>query len=293
MQKKIDLSIIIVSFNTRDLLKQCLDSLFVSLKESHLRFEVIIVDNNSNDGSCVMVREKYPQVRLIENKRNFGFGKGNNQGAKLAKAEVILFLNSDIVVLEKAIEKLYVYFKSLPYNSIVGGKLFNEDRTPQPSCGPAYTLGYIFIAQFLKGDYLSITRYSPRSIKEVDWVMGACMMFSRSDFIDLGGFDEGIFMYMEEIDLEYRAKNKGIKILFYPLAEFIHTGAGSSQGQASPILNVFRGFMYFYKKHMNTWQLYLLRVILLFKAVSAIILFTILGNKSRRQIYFSALKLLK
>ncbi len=289
---KIDLSIIIVSYNTKVLLKKCLDSIFQSLLSAQFTFEVIVVDNHSTDGSRELLAN-YNKVIVLSNDTNVGFGKANNQGGTLANGKVLLFLNSDIVVVDTAITKLYNFFASLPNLSIVGGKLFNTDNTTQSSCGPAYTLFNIFLALFLKGDYLYLTRYSPNTIKEVDWVMGACLMIAKDKFLQLGGFDEGIFMYMEEIDLQKRAQEIGMKILFYPEAHFIHVGHASSSGRASPILNVFRGFTYFYKKHGNNWQNFILRILLILKSISAILLFSILGKKYDRNIYIEALKVIK
>ncbi|HCM37673.1 TPA: glycosyl transferase family 2 [Patescibacteria group bacterium] len=288
--KKTDISIIIVSYNTRELLDRCLNSVYKGLTDSDLNFEVIVVDNASTDGSVEMLTQKYLQVKLIKNTTNVGFGRANNQGAEMARGKQLLFLNSDIIVLDRAIVKLSEYGKTWP-QAVIGGKLFNPDRSPQTSCGPAYSLPNIFVALFLKGDYLNLTRYSPQQIKQVDWVMGACMLMSKEMFLRVGKFDEGIFMYMEEIDFAHRAQKLGAKIYFYPDAHFIHVGAASSHGRANPILNVFRGLIYYYNKHGSSAQKLLLRILLLLKAVSAIILFSLMGKKYDRDIYIKALVL--
>lgn len=290
-KSSLELSMLIISYNTKKLLDKCLHSIYQSLVNKSLRFEVIVVDNASTDGSVELVKELYPQVVLIKNSLNVGFGRANNQGIKKAMSKNILFLNSDTEVMDDAIEKLYRYFKTLPQKSGVGGKLFNPDNTPQPSCGPAYSLWHIFTALFLKGDYLNLTRYSPQRIIKVDWVMGACMVLPREAFREVGGFDEGIFMYMEEIDWQYRAKRQGYQMSFYPDAHFIHTGAGSSQTRTTPILNVFHGFLYYYKKHFPGWRLGVLRVILVLKAVVAIVLFALMHKKEDQKLYFEALKI--
>lgn len=288
---KVELSIIIISYNTSRLLDRCLATLIQSLKHVEFVYEIIVVDNHSSDKSIEMVRQNYKSVRLIENQENVGFGKANNQGARLAIGEALLFLNSDIEVLDDAINKLLTFFKNTKQPVIVGGKLFNTDMTPQPSAGPAYTLKMIFTALFLKGDYTGLTRYSPNTTKKVDWIMGACMMMSRRYFLDVGGFDEGIFMYMEEIDFEHRAVQKNATIYFYPDAHFIHVGAGSSNGRFAPILNVYRGFIYFYKKHRSYAAQIILRSILLLKSLSAIFLFTILNKNDDRKLYIESLKI--
>lgn len=289
--KKIDFSIIIVSYNTNKLLDKCLSTVFQNM--GSLTIEVIVVDNGSTDGSQEMISKKYPQVHLIKNQKNIGYGQANNQGVRYANSDTILIINSDIEVQPDALEFLYRHFLMLPSKSILGAKLFNTDGTPQPSAGPKYSLTNIFVALFLKGDYLNLTRYSPNHIKKVDWVMGACMMFSKKSFSEVGGFDEGIFMYMEEIDWQYRAQQIGYQIYFYPDAHFMHVGAGSSQGRSTPILNVFRGFLYYYKKHHNGFQLIILRVILLLKSIVATFLFGILSKKEDQKMYIEAFSIVK
>ena len=150
---------------------------------------------------------------------------------------------------------------------------------------------HIFVALFLKGDYLNLTRYSPDIVEKVDWIMGACMLLPKDAFREVGGFDEGIFMYMEEIDWQFRAKKLGYQMYFYPEANFIHKGAGSSQDRVTPILNVFRGFLFFYKKHFPGWRLKALRIILILKSIIAIVLFTLLHKKTDKNMYIGALKL--
>lgn len=289
--KKTDLSIIIISYNTKNLLQTCLTTIFDSLTRTSLVVEIIVIDNASTDGSLEMVQSMFSKVTLIKNKENIGFGKANNQGIIEAQSDVVLLLNSDTEVKKSSIEKLYTYFLTLPDKSVVGGKLFNTDGSAQPSAGPQYTLTNIFVALFLKGDYWGYTRYSPNKTKKVDWIMGACMMTRKIAFEEVGGFDEGIFMYMEEIDWQYRAQKNGYQIFFYPEAHFIHIGAGSSKGRATPILNVFRGFLYYYDKHFPGVRTQLLRGLLVLKSLVAIVLFSVLGKKEDQKLYMDAYKI--
>jgi hypothetical protein len=194
-----NLSIIIPSFNTKELLDQCLASIFASVKPNPFSFEVIVVDNSSSDGSVELVKKKYPLVLLLQNKTNLGYGKANNIAMKKARGEYILLLNSDCIVKDKAIENL-LNFASHKHG-FVGGKLFNEDGSEQASCGPFYTLPVVFFMLFFKGDQYHMTRYSPNFSRVVDWVSGACLMGRKEYFVSVGLFDESIFMYMEEIDL--------------------------------------------------------------------------------------------
>ena len=121
MKKAVDLSIIIVSYNTWKLTDQCLESIFTSLANTSISYEVIVVDNASKDRSPELIKKHYPAVRLLSNKENAGYGKGNNQGIRAATGSVVLLLNSDILVLDQAIEKLYRFFMTLPAKSIAGG----------------------------------------------------------------------------------------------------------------------------------------------------------------------------
>jgi N-acetylglucosaminyl-diphospho-decaprenol L-rhamnosyltransferase len=283
-----DLSIIIPSFNTKDLLDRCLESIYRTLKKTSLSFEVIVIDNNSSDGSVELLNKKYEQVIKVFNKENVGYGKANNIGIKRAIGTQILLLNSDCVVLDDAIDKLYRFSLSHP-KSFIGGKLFNEDTSPQTSCGPFYTLPIVFVMLFLKGDTFHITRSSPSSIKQVDWVSGACIMAPKSLFESVGGFDEGIFMYMEEIDLLYRAKEKGYTTLFYPEAHIIHSGAASSKNKKEPVVNIYRGLVYFYNEHYPKWQIKVLKFFLSLKARIVICIGTILGKKETVRLYEKAL----
>src|SRR3989338_7470766 len=204
---KPDLSIIIISYNTKKITKDCLDSMLKSLKKSTLNYEIIVIDNHSIDRSLQLLREyssNYSNIRIIENSENTGFGKANNQGVKIAKSDYILLLNSDTVTLNHSIEKLLSFFKENEYDShFVGAKLFNKDMTEQPSTAPFFTLPVVFAALFLKGDYWGLTRASPNVSRKVDWVSGACIMTKKDFYNKLNGFDESVFMYMDEVDLLY------------------------------------------------------------------------------------------
>ncbi|MBI4226561.1 glycosyltransferase family 2 protein [Candidatus Roizmanbacteria bacterium] len=161
----------------------------------------------------------------------------------------------------------------------------------QPSCGPFYTLPVIFGALFLRGDYWGLTRYSPNKVKEVDWISGACILTKKQYLTSIEGFDENIFMYMDEVDLLYRAKKQGYSVFFYPKAEFIHLGSASSGERKYPILQVFKGLSYFYKKHHTAPEQIILRFMLKLKAVIWLIMGYIFNNTYLKETYGKALKL--
>lgn len=279
MKKKrtgVILSIIIISYNTKQITIDCIESIYRSLKKSDLdlsSLEILVVDNNSTDGSQAALRtlqKKYPMIRLIENKTNTGFGKANNQAVQKARGSYILFLNSDIIVLDNAIEDIFSYYKKHE-NTIhfLGGKLFNKDMTPQPSCGPFFSLPVVFGFLFLKGDHWGLTRFSPDKPCKTDWVSGACILTKKKYFQNLKGFDEDIFMYMEEVELLYRAKQHEYQTFFYDKACFIHLGSASSK-KSYPIIQAYQGFLYLYQKHYGKISFFILKNMLQWKALISI-----------------------
>lgn len=286
-----DLSIIVISYNTAEITKNCLESIEKSLKNTTIKYEILVIDNASTDSSVNALKNYLPAGRhgkIIENKENVGFGRANNQGVKLAKGEYILLLNSDTVVLNHAIEKLLEFAKSNPKAHFVGGKLLNTDMTAQASTAPFYTLPVVFAALFLKGDYWGLTRGSPSKTCKVDWVSGACILTKKTYFNDISGFDEDLFLYMEEVDLLYRAKQKGYNTYFYPDARFIHIGFASSGSKSRPIIQVFKGFMYFYEKHHSKTSQTLLRSMLQLKAGISLFIGRITKNQYLIETYEEA-----
>jgi len=300
-----DLSIIIVNYNTKELLKKCLFSIVTKQQgnkvtkqqSSNITMEIIIVDNGSEEkikNQISKFKNKYQnfKIKLIENKENLGFSKANNQAIQQAQGEYILLLNPDTEVIENGVEQLLSFMKANKKADIAGGKLFNRDKTVQPSCGPFYSLSVCFLLLFLKGDKLGLTRWSPQKVREVDWVSGACLMAKRSVFEKLS-FDENIFMYMDEIEFLYRAKKAGFKVFFYPQAKFFHLGAGSSQTKKTAVLNIYQGLLYFYQKHHSNWRLSLLKLILKTKARATCFLGKLIGNNYLKETYEQALALVK
>lgn len=287
--KSVDLSVIIISYNTRDITKNCLDSLTASLKGAEFSWEIIVIDNASKDSSPQLLKA-YPGIRPVMNKDNVGFARANNQAVKISRGEHILLLNSDTVVLDDAVADMFRTYRKNPDVHFLGAKLFNRDMTPQPSAAPFYTLPVVFGALFLKGDHWGLTRMSPDTFRKVDWVSGACILTKREYYDRIHGFDEGIFMYMDEVDLLYRAKQAGYRTYFYPQARIIHLGSASSN-KTYPILQVYRGFLFFYRKHYSRVELLCLKFMLQLKALVSIIIGYITGNGYLKTTYEEALKL--
>jgi GT2 family glycosyltransferase len=295
-----ELSIIILSFNTKDITLQCLDSIYKSmavregLKPSPT-FEIIVWDNASHDGS-VEALETYAKTHdnlvFIPHKENIGFGRGNNRAVEKAKGKYILCLNSDTIILDNAIGKMLEFYKeNEDYIHFLGPKIFNKDMTDQPSAAPFYTPPVVFGSLFLRGDLWGLTRYSPDKLTKVDWLHGACFLTKKEYYEKLKGFDESIFMYMEEVDLQYRASKLGYTSYFYPEAQIIHLGSASSGGKTFPILQVYKGFLWFYKRHYGQFSIFLLKRMLQLKALFAYLLGRLTGDQYLINTYAEAYEL--
>lgn len=293
---KIDLSIVIVSYNTKQVTEDCVESINRSLINTKIKYEIIVVDNNSLDGSAEALQKiaqnKANKLSYFQTGSNLGFGKGNNFGVKKANGKYILFLNSDTIILNRSIEKLYdFYVKNEKQIHFLGPKLLNADLTPQTSACRFFSLPVVFAALLLKGDYWNLTRSSPDKFCQVDWVTGACILTTKKHFQQLGGFDENIFMYMEEVDLLYRAKKINLNTFYYPESQIIHLGSASSNGRTYPILQVYKGFLFFYKKHYSIFHLLILHVILKLKALFACFIGKIKGDQYLIRTYEQAFKI--
>jgi GT2 family glycosyltransferase len=256
-EKTLDLSIIIVNWNTVDLLRQCLQSIYANTHG--VDYEAFVVDNNSSDGSTQMVSKCFTQVRLIPNRENYGFAKANNQAIAQCNGRYILFLNPDTTVVNNAIGKMLSFMKGHPDTGALGCKLLNPDGTLQPSCRSFPSFKYMFY------EWIGLSRLFPKSkifgrykmtywdhkdVREVDQPMGACLMVRRDVIDQVGPFDEGYFMLFEEVDLCYRIKKAGWKIYFIPDAEVIHHHSYSVNKVKNRMLfNSHKGMYRFYKKH--------------------------------------------
>lgn len=298
--KALDLSVIIISYNTCDITRACIESVMRSMKDSDLSYEIVVVDNDSQDGSAKMLLELNKHhdsiLTLVLNSENIGFGRANNLGVQKASGTRVLLLNSDTIVLDHAIDKLHRFQTADPNRRFVGAKLLNADKSPQDSCGPLYSPFVVFVHLLLMGDRwptgIRFTRTSPTTSKQVGWVSGACILCSKDDFMGLGGFDEKIFMYMEEIDLLKRAKEKGMQTYFYADARIIHLGSASSGGKRTfPILQVYTGLLYYYKKHYGKTSQSLLKTMLQLKALLGIVIGRLTGSTYLTQTYEKALAL--
>ena len=294
-----DVSIIILSYNTSRLTKKCVESVFSSVETSEdFTAEVIVLDNASTDSSVKMLKffeKNHPSAvnfKLLASKENLGFAKGNNRAVQQATSENILFLNSDIEVVDNAISLFVSWFNESHY-SIAGAHLVFGDGKIQPSAGRFYSLPIAFFALFLKGDSWGASRFSPRSPMSVDWVSGACLLIKKHVFERVNGFDENIFMYWEEVDLQYKARQLSYTTGFYPYAQFIHHEGKSSNSRTYPILRVFEGYLYFYEKHYSPLQLNILRYMLKLKAITSLMIGRLIKNRYLVETYTQAYEMVK
>lgn len=253
-----DLSIIVVNYNTVELLRGCLNSIVEETRD--VTYEIIVVDNASTDGSRAMLEKEFPQVVKIYNPDNKGFAAANNQGIKECRGDYILLLNSDTIILDRAIQKTLAFMKRNLEAGIVGCKLLNNDKTLQPSCMSFPSLWNLFSEAFFLyilfrrtepfgSYYLSYFDYD--QIRSVDVVKGAFMMVRREIFDTIGLLDESYFMYTEETDFCYRAKQHGYQVFFIPTAEIIHLGGRSVENTRWYIEQLHHSQFQFIRSHFK------------------------------------------
>ncbi|MEH1981761.1 glycosyltransferase family 2 protein [Nostoc sp.] len=268
-QQPISVSIILVNYNGAEILADCLNSIekFIDIPN----YEIIVVDNASSDGSVELIAEQFPEVSLIKQAKNSGFGTGNNAGAKLASGEFLLLLNTDTVLNSNILPHLIELMEADQQVGIIGPKLLNSDGSLQISVSPALGIKGEYKALQMHRDYQNITKKSLieqkfQQIQEVDIVVGAAFFIRSSLFHKLSGFDENFFMYFEESDLCQRAQCQGYKIIYTPYVSLIHLKGYSIQ-KAANIMSIEyrRSQIYYYQKHRPWWEQTLLRIYLFYK----------------------------
>jgi GT2 family glycosyltransferase len=270
----IDLSIIIVSWNTREVLRECLES--VLHHTSGITFEVFVVDNNSSDGSAEMVHDVFPAVHLIANKENAGFSKANNQAIRISGGRYVALLNPDTLLLYDVFSPLVRYADQHKKIGAIGPKvLFRDGKTIQKACARRLPNLYFdfcrlsglsrkfFGTRLFGGEYLSY--WDHLTSRYVEGLLGACMIVSRKAISDVGLMDERQFMYGDEIDWCKRLLDAGWRIYYYADASIIHYGGESSkQVKLSLAIEAEKAMLYYYRKHKGGWyaNLYVMQVFL-------------------------------
>jgi len=254
-----DVSIVIVNWNTCDILRDCLASIYEN--NIGVKFEVIVVDNASSDGSQEMIQEQFPQAIVIANKTNRGFAAANNQGIAVSHGQYVLLLNSDTVILDDAIDKMVAFADTQSKAGMVGCRVLNPDRSLQRSCfmfpsvlNTALWVSYLFKvfprSRFFGRDRM--TWWDGDDVREVDVLTGCFMLVRREAMEQVGPMDEQFFMYFEETDWCYRFKKSGWKVMFTPNADIVHLGGASSKKVRTGMVNQWRkSMLLYYKKHKS------------------------------------------
>lgn len=240
-----EISAIIVSYNTREMTLRCLRALDTALKG--LRFEVLLVDNASKDGSADAVRAAFPSVKVIESQRNAGFGAANNEAMRVAAGDYFLLVNSDAFVEAEAIAKMLEFIRSHPNVSVIGPTLVNEDGSPQDSCFRFPSPTYAWMENlWLSTGY----KYHQRDeIRHVDFVIGACMLVKKAVYEKVGGFDEQFFMYCEEADWQRRMQERGGEVVYLPTVSIPHVSGASDTRKAAISEDFFKSLDRYILKH--------------------------------------------
>lgn len=259
------ISIIIVSWNTKDLTLLCLESISKYAKKfGNITAEVIVVDNNSADGTATAIRERFPQVILIESGANIGIGRANNLGIAQATGELVFFLNSDTLIEERTLPVLLEKFINNPSLGVLGCKLVENDGTVQNSVRghPSFSAFLhsdtaINLLPFYESKYEKYRqkRFDFSVEQEVEAVMGAAMAVPKAILNELGGFDPIFFMYFEEADLCRRIGQAGYLVKYTPDTVVKHVGGASSgQVRSSMYLTYRRSMFAYFRKHEGRWK---------------------------------------
>lgn len=231
-----DISIIIVSWNVKRYVEECLSSITT---QTTCSYETIVIDNASKDGTAEQIRQKFPEVKLIENQGNFGFARANNQGIRISRGRYIVLLNPDTIVVGNAIDRIVELMDANPDVHLAGGKLLNPDGTLQPSLRnfPNPIMDFLFISGLttlfrkLQKKFI-LTGYSGANNNELKvhkrYVNGAFLSIRSELFEEIGFFDECYSLYFEETDFCYRCLQHGYKIAYFPSAKVVHYGGKSS-----------------------------------------------------------------
>lgn len=255
-----DVSIIIVNWNTRDLLLQCLQSLPAAIGD--LDADVWVVDNASTDDSVAAVRQHFPTVQVIENKENVGFAAANNQAIKASHGRHVVLLNSDTVAHPNALRAMVRLLDNHRHVGIVGAQLLNADGSLQHSWAAFPTVWSEVLGKNIRTRRIVPTGYDSFAF-DVDWISGACLMIRRSVIEQVGMLDERFFMYSEETDWCYRVKRAGWHVYYYPQAHVVHFG-GQSSRQASTRMKaeLYRSKLLFFSKHYGVRRTFCLSLLL-------------------------------
>ncbi len=257
-KEKYDLSIVIISWKMRDLLEVCLESIFKFTEG--LTFQVILIDNFSQDGTIEMVEEKFPSVRLIKNPENRGVAPARNQGLKEVQGKYALILDADMELIENTIFQLYKFMEEHSECGMVGAKLVDSNRDLQYSCKRFPTVTALIFRRLEPFSFISNSKtlknhlmkdWDHNSVKEVDYLIGACQFFRKEVIDKIGMYDDNIFYGPEDIDYCLRIWKGGWKIFYYPLTKIIHHEQRITKKNPFSLISMrhLKGIFYIFKKY--------------------------------------------
>ncbi len=296
-----DLLVVVLNYNTKKVTAECLKSIFGCKNE--IKMKVVLVDNDSSDGSVSYLSEHFPDVLFLESGKNLGFAGGNNLALKkfYKKAKYCLLLNSDTKVRKDFFDKLFVFAANFGFD-IVSPKILIPDLSFQPNGGYLpYFLPVFFWLSGLDDIFrkfgIKLPSYQERSLEfykksdNIGWLAGTALMIKNDVFKKTGFLDDNIFMYGEDVDFCLRANKAGFKLGWTDTAEVIHYGGGSlKEPHFSQWLGEFRGLLYIYKKHFGIWQALGLKVLIYFFVFLRTIAFLVVGKASYAKVYAKILK---
>lgn len=258
----VDVSVIIVNWNTRGLLLKCLETIYEGTRT--VSFEVIVVDNASSDGSAAAVREQFPAVTLIANDDNLGFSKANNAGIRVSRGRYVCLVNSDVEVHDGCLDELCAFMDADPSVGVVGPRVVSPDGSMQSTCRklpslwnnfcPAVGLNKLFPGvPWLSGEHMFYFPHDRR--REVDVLVGCFLMARRPAVTEVGLLDEQFFIYGEDIDWCRRFGTSGWKVTFYPGAGAMHRGRSSSSSDPERFsIEGLRANRQYWAKHHNAFE---------------------------------------
>lgn len=254
-----EVSILIVSYNTRELTLACLESVFQ--ETSGIQFEVIVIDNASHDGSSQAIADRFPAATLVAVEQNLGFARANNLAAARARGGFLLLLNPDTVILDGAVQKAVAFARSRPDASIVGGRTYFEDRTlnrtschGRPTPWSLFCMGVGLSSVFRRSRVFNpegLGAWQRDTVRDVDVVTGCFLLIKRQLWDQLNGFDESFFMYGEDTDLCVRAGKLGERCYISPDVQLIHYGGQSEAVRADKMVRLFRAKAQLFEKHWS------------------------------------------
>lgn len=273
----IDVSIVVVNYNVKDLLIKCIKSIY---RYRVTGFEVILVDNNSTDGSVEAVREKFKDVIIIENKHNAGFPAANNQGFKMAQGNYICMLNPDTEITDDAISGLFNYLNLNKDVAAVCPMLLNTDLSIQQSVWRFPNMGYIFCEMFYLHRIIGSKFYTDKDFNcsfEADSASGAAIMFRHELLHSVGMLNEYLF-WIEDVDFCYRLKKAGYKLMYFPQAKIIHhSGQSAKKNYVVSISNMIFNKIKFYKVHHSEFKAFILSLVSFVYCIIKFIVFLVLS----------------